>query len=99
MGFIELFEIGFFTAFVNFSSPLLSAIVYFLVVLGFVIQFFLRKRWGLLVATASAAVLCEIAAQAITGWDRIGVLVIYGAVVCMLIGELIAFIVNLCKKQ
>lgn len=55
MGFLELFEIGFFTALWNWSNPFLTLLVYVFIVMGALIQLILLKkcrktitRWSLL---------------------------------------------------
>lgn len=39
MGIIELFKIGFFTAFWNWSSPIWTALLYFCVAVGIIVQY------------------------------------------------------------
>ena len=55
MGFLELFEIGFFTALWNWSNPFLTVLVYIFIAIGALIQYALfrkcRKpamRWSLI---------------------------------------------------
>lgn len=105
MGFIELIEIGFFTAFWNWSTPNLTILIYFCVAAGFAIQFILQKkcrspvmRWSLIILCTFGLVISECAWQSITGWDRFGVDIIYGLIVCLLLGAIISMIVCLFKN-
>ena len=93
MGLAELFEIGFFTAFWNWSNPILTAIVYAFVFVGALIQIILQKKcrrpimkWLLIGLCGVAIVNCECLWQVITGWDRLAIDMIYGVVICLLMG-------------
>ena len=44
MGFLELFEIGFFTALWNWSNPILTGLVYLFIAIGALIQFVLLRK-------------------------------------------------------
>ena len=45
MGFAELFEIGFFSAFIIWSNFGLTAAIYVGVGISFALQYFLLKKW------------------------------------------------------
>lgn len=106
MGIIELFQIGFFTAFWNCSVPILTILMYLCVVAGFTIQFILQKKYCKSAICWSAIILCilgiiisECVWQSITGWNRFGVDIIYGLNVCLLLGAVIAKISSLFKNK
>ena len=106
MGLFELFEIGFFTALWNWSNPFLTILVYAFIVIGTVIQLFLIKkcqktitRWSLLGICGMGVVFSECAWQVITGWDRLGIDIIYGIIVCILIGAAIPAAVSMIRKR
>ena len=44
MGFLELFEVGFFTALWNWSNPFLTIFEYVFILVGAVIQLILLKK-------------------------------------------------------
>ena len=88
MGIIELFEIGFFTAFWNWSSPFLTLLAYSFVFIGIVLQFIFRKsfrkpimKWFLLILCGVGIIISECMWQMITGWERLAVDFLYGAVI------------------
>ena len=96
MGFLELFEIGFFTALWNWSNPFLTLLVYVFIVMGALIQLILLKkcrktitRWSLLGICGIGVVFSECTWQVITGWDRLAIDIIYGVIVCLTIGAVI----------
>ena len=96
MGLIELFEIGFFTAFWNWSNPILTAAIYFCVAVGVIFQLVLQKkcskpsmRWSMIVLFALGIIISECAWQVITGWDRLVIDIIYGLITCLLLGAII----------
>lgn len=106
MGFAELFEIGFFTAFINWTNFGLTAAIYACVALSFVLQYLLFKKCRRAVARywtyaldLIAILICEVWWQAVTGWDRLGVDIIYGFFVCLLIGHLLAATVYWIRKK
>ena len=93
MGLAELFEIGFFTAFWNWSNPILTAIVYAFVFVGALIQIIFQKKsrkpkitWLPIGICGVGIVICECLWQGMTGWERLGLDVIYGVVICLLMG-------------
>ena len=104
MGLMELFEVGFFTAFWNWSSPILTALVYFFAVVGAVLQLMLLKRcrksalkWLLAGICGTGILISECAWHTITGWDRLAVDIIYGLLVCSLLGAVITAVI--CQVQ
>lgn len=106
MGFIELFEIGFFEAFWNWSAPILTILIYFCIATGFALQFILQKkcrkpamRWSFIILCAFGIIISECAWQSIIGWNQIVVDIIYGLIVCLLFGAVIAMIVALFKSK
>ena len=97
MGFAELFEIGFFTAFINWSNWWLSALIYACAAGGFALQYFLLKkcrraaaRYWTDLLDAVGILFSEAWWHTVTGWDRLAVDIVYGFFVCLLIGHLIA---------
>ena len=106
MGFMELFEIGFFSGFWNWSAPNLTILIYFCVAIGFSIQFILQRkcrkpelRWSFIALCAFGIIISECAWQSIIGWDRLGVDIIYGLIVCLLLGAVIMKIVSFFKNK
>lgn len=106
MGFIELFEIGFFTAFWNWSTPNLTILLYLCVAAGFALQFILQKKyrkpaayWSIIILCAFGIIVSECAWQSITGWDRLGIDIIYGLIVCLLLGCVMAMVVSILKNK
>ena len=93
MGIAELFEIGFFTAFWNWSNGILTLAVFACLGVGIVLQILLQKKcrsiamtWILILLCLGGALVSEILWHAITGWDRLAVDILYGSIVCILIG-------------
>ena len=106
MGIAELFEIGFFAAFWDWSTPILTGIVYFFVMVGVVLQIMLQKKgrkpmmkWLLICICGVAIVISECLWQAITGWDRLLIDIIYGAIICLLLGAGITMIALFLVKN
>ena len=106
MGFMELFEIGFFSAFINWSSLWLSALIYVCIALGFAVQYLLLKKcrsvgarcWTYTI-DAIGILLCEVWWHTVTGWDRLGADIVYGFFVCLLIGHLLALTVYRIRRR
>lgn len=105
MGIAELFEIGFFTAFWNWSNPILTGLVYFCVIVGAVLQIILQKKgrkpitkWLLIGVCGIGIIICECLWQAITGWDRLTIDIIYGLAICLLIGAIITTVASCLEK-
>lgn len=106
MGFLELFEIGFFTALWNWSNQFLTILEYVFIVVGAVIQLILLKkcrnpvsRWSLIGFCGIGIVISECAWQVITGWDRLAIDIIDGIIVCILIGAAITAAVSMIRKK
>ena len=106
MGIFELFEIGFFTALWNWSNPILTILVYACIAIGALIQFvLLRKcrkpamRWSLIGICGIGIIISECAWQVITGWDRLGIDIIYVIIVCLLVGAGITTTVSMIRKR
>ena len=110
MGVIELFEIGFFMAFWNWSTPILTVLLYFCVVVGFVLQFILEKkyrksavRWAIL----GFCICCIFISECVWQFSRdqicsdiINVDILYGSIMCLLLGVIIAMLIsNFRNKQ
>ena len=106
MGFIELFEIGFFTSLWNWSNPILTILVYVCIAIGAGIQLVLHKkcrkpamRWSMLGICTTGIIISECAWQMITGWDRLGIDIIYGIIVCLMLGAGITTLVFIKSKH
>jgi len=105
MGLVELFEIGFFTALFNYTNIYLSLMVWLCVAVGAVLQHFFQKsshsfvRWGLPVACIFGVLMCEGTAAVTTGWDRLAVYIIYGLLVCLLLGAGISVLAAYVKNR
>ena len=102
MGIVELFEIGIFTALWNWSNPILTILVYCCVATGLLIQFVLLKkchkspkRWTLIGLCGVGIVASECAWQVITGWERLSIDIIYGMIICMMVGAGLAVAISL----
>lgn len=105
MGITELFEIGFFTAFWNWSNPILTALVYSFVIVGAILQIILQRKcrksktkWLQIAICGVAIVICECLWHAITGWDRLAIDIIYGLAICLLLGAIIATVTSFFMK-
>jgi len=105
MGIAELFEIGFFTAFWNWSNPFLTALVYFFVIVGVILQLILQKncrkptmKWLLIGLCGIGIIISECLWQVITGWERLAVDIIYGLTTCLLFGAVITILISALKN-
>ena len=107
MMLIELIEIGFFSALYDLSNPLLSISVYTSIAVPMLLQIVLLKKYPnssitryLLLITFVGMIVLEVLCHSITGWDRLGWLIIYGFVSCIFIGFLVAYpIVRYMNKK
>lgn len=106
MGIVELFEVGFFTAFWNWSNPLLTVLVYACVLVGTIFQGIIQKKsrkpilkWLLLCICGIGMIVSEFAWQRITGWERLGVDFVYGFLICVFLGVLLAKIILFFKSR
>ena len=106
LGIAELFEIGFFEAFWNWSNPILTALVYAFVVVGVIIQITLQKKccnsfakWLFIGLCVIAIIISECLHQVITGWDRLAVDFLYGFSICLLLGAVIVKLIAFFKMK
>ena len=104
--FLELIDFGFFEAFCNWSNPTLTLLIYLCVLIGAVVQYLLLKkcqkrvfRFGLIGLCAIYILVSEYAMIFITGWDRFGIIVLYGFVICILIGAVFMTIIQWIKNR
>ena len=104
--FLELIEYGFFEAFWNWSNPALTLLIYFFILIGAAIQYLLLKkcknrdfRFVLIGLCAIYTLISEYAMIFITGWDRFGIIVLYGFVICILIGAVFMTIIQWIKNR
>ena len=104
--FLELIEYGFFEAFWNWSNPALTLLIYLCVLIGAVVQYLLLKkcknrffRFVLIGLCAIYTLISEYAMIFITGWDRFGIIVQYGFVICILIGAVFMTIIQWIKNR
>lgn len=102
MGIVELFEIGIFTALWNWSNPILTILVYCCIAIGLLIQLVLLKKcrkspkcWTLIGLCGVGIVASECAWQVITGWERLSIDIIYGMIICMMVGAGLAVAISL----
>lgn len=97
LGVMMLAEVGFFSVFFDWSTWMLSVAAWAFLLLGFAIQFLVlklcRTLWKrrlfpmLLILGVIAG---ELACQLITGWDLLAVLILYGCVLSLAIGAVLA---------
>lgn len=102
----ELFDDGVFKAFYDFSDWELSLAVYVCTFIGFAIQAVIAEKskntlskWIYLIFLVTGVTVCEILTQVINGWNQILVGLIYGIVICNIIGALIAAILHFARNQ
>jgi len=100
LGIMMLAEVGFFGVFFDFSTWMLSVAAWAFLLLGFAIHFLIlklcrtlwkRRLFPMLILMGLIA--CELACQMITGWDLLAVLVLYGCVLSLAVGAVLAFAV------
>ena len=106
MGITELFEIGFFTAFWNWSNPILTVLIYAFVIVGVMIQIILQKKcrkpkmkWLLIGICGVGIIICECLWQVITGWEKLAIDIFYGLAICLLLGASIAAAISALKNR
>lgn len=92
-----LWEIGYFHCLLDFSNVYFSTAVWTGILIGFGIQTVLLSKCRRIVTkyavvgfTAIAAVVCDFACQGMIGWELMGGLLIYGAVLAIFIGASMA---------
>jgi peptidoglycan/LPS O-acetylase OafA/YrhL len=97
MGITELFESGFFTMLWNWSNPVLTVLVYGCIMIGVILQIMLRKKcrssimkWSLMGICLVGIIVSECAWYVVSGWERLGIMVMYGFVLCVMLGAIIA---------
>lgn len=99
-GIMMLAEVGFFSVFFDWSTWMLSVAAWACLLLGFAVQFLVlelcrtlwkRRLFSLLLILGVIA--GELACQLITGWELVAVLVLYGCVLSLAIGAVLAFVV------
>ncbi len=101
----ELWEIGFFHLLVNFENAWLSVACWGCILFGFAVQTLLFAKckgpvkWVFGGVVLAAAVAGEVLSHIITGWDLLGLLLIYGAFVCCLVGVLAAVAVARIRQR
>ncbi len=106
LGFFELIDIGFFEAFWNWSNVYLTILMYLSVLLGAAVQYLLcRKcqrpffRWSLIVLCLIGILISEYALIFITGWGSFSILLIYGFILCILLGAVLMKIIHWMKNR
>lgn len=102
---LELIRIGFFESFFFVRGPL-ALVDWGFTAVGFLIQYHVLKksrravfRWlfpGLLLAGIAVG---EYQMYAVTGWDRLGVIVLYWPVVCLSLGALAGWLAARYRGQ
>lgn len=93
MALVEICDMGFWAAFADWSNPVLTVMIYGCVAFGASLQLLLQRkcrrtlrRWLLVALCVVGIVVSECAWQVITGCEKIGVAVIYGLIICLLLG-------------
>ena len=106
MGIIELFEVGFFTAVWNWSNPILTLLIYVCIAIGALVQLVLTRksrktvaRWSLIVILGYAIILSECVWHTVSGWERLGLVIIYGFIICLTLGAGITTAVSMIRKR
>lgn len=100
MGIIELFEIDFFSVLWDWDNGILTIIAYSCVIVGIVLQMILQKKyrkslvkWLLIGICGVGIIISECVWHTISGWDRLGIDFIYGFIICVLLGAIIANVI------
>ena len=92
----ELVEIGLIQALFNFANIWLTLVLWVCILIGGLIQYVLLKKctswakWVFAGVLGISAIICEVLSHIITGWDLLGVLIIYGGIFVTLIGVIIS---------
>ncbi|MBR2890139.1 MAG: hypothetical protein IKC09_07695 [Oscillospiraceae bacterium] len=104
--FPYLFEIGLVQQLWTFSEPYMFVVLYPIILAGFGIQYKLLQkvthrvgRWGFAIGLALAVLGCEVGFNLAGGWDRLGVIVVYCGVFCLVLGCIPATVVYYFKKK
>lgn len=97
MSFAELFEVGFFTAFYNFTNVPLSLSVWFTLIISYAAAYLLYiKGPNVIVKLILQAVsmfsvtACMLYGRNITGWDRLILIFVFGYSVIVWVGSMLA---------
>ena len=105
LSIFELMEVGFFDAFWNWGNVYLTAAVYLCVLIGCGIQYLLLKkcqtsslRWMLVGLCAFGVLFLEYTLYFINGWESLGLLLLYGGVLCVLLGAVLMTILYKIKN-
>jgi len=84
----------------DFTNIWVSIIEWFCVLVGFLIQYILLRKvrslpakWGFPCLLLAGSVVCEYMTWTITGWDVLAVVLIYGFIVCLALGVVLAWLV------
>ena len=100
MRIVELFEIGFFTAFWNWKVPFLTAAIYFFVLMGAAFQIILQKKccipkmeWFLITICVIGILIFEYLGRIIPGFGSLNATIYYGFLICVFLGTAIIKIV------
>ena len=87
-------------------KPIFDFLEYVFIVVGAVIQLILLKkcrnpvsRWSLIGICGIGIVFSECAWQVITGWDLLAVDIIYGVIICLVIGAVITAAASMILKR
>ncbi len=106
MGILMLTEIGFWQLFWNFSAWELSVMLYGCVAAGFLIELiFLLKcrraavKRAFLALVILALIACECAYHLAAGWDEVAILFVYGGVLGVLLGAVLAVLLSKIWKK
>lgn len=102
----NLFEIGFFDALWNWSNPLLTAFVFGSIAVGFAAQYILQKKCRNIILRFSAfavyligIIFCAYQWQTLSGWDTLGIIIIFGLIICMILGSVLAVVFSFFAKK
>ena len=100
-----LFEIGFFEALWNWSNPILTAVVYFLIALGFAVQYLLQRKCRIITLRFCpyalylvGVIFCAYKWDTLSGWQTLPVLFILGFIFCMILGAGLAILFSFLKN-
>ncbi len=101
-GLLEVIEVGMMEALITPSAPWLFIPSWLFVIFGLFVQLRCLKKgiakW-FLISLAAALVASEILCQVITGWDVLLFLILYGFLIDILIGVVVATAVHCLKRQ
>ena len=101
----ELLDIGVIQALFNFENIWLTLALWACIMLAGFVQYVLLKKctswakWIFAGLLGVSALICEALSHIITGWDLLGVLIIYGGIFTMLIGVIGATVIWYVKNK